>query len=166
MKRMKRGGSSSKAPRRIEGLQSVGLAAESPWPKLKLKGSRAKGKTYERRVGKYLRAAFAGAPTDFFEGQWLSFYDANGRGYAQPDIYMVFPTFVLVVEVKLKQNTLAHKQLDGLYRPLLERLYQRPTLLLQVFKFPRWEADERRVADWTSVLSLPPGRIFEWHWLG
>lgn len=103
---------------------------------------------------------------ELFEGQWLSFYDSNGRGYAQPDYYLVGATCVLVVEVKLKQNTDAHLQLNGLYRPLLERLYKLPCLMLQVFKFPRWEPDAFRLA---SLAILPPpaqAQIWELHWLG
>src|ERR1700675_1625475 len=135
------------APRRVDGLVSCSLAQSSPWPKVRLKGARAKGKAYERKVGKLFRKLM-GEQTlqgELFEGQWLAFYDANGRGYAQPDYYILAPAVVLLVEVKLKQNTDAHLQLDQLYRPLLERLYALPVVMLQVFKFPRWEADARRI---------------------
>lgn len=105
-------------------------------------------------------------PGELFEGQWLAFYDKNGRGYAQPDYYVVGPSAILLIEVKLKQNTDAHLQLVGLYAPLLTRLYSKPVWLLQIFKFPRWEGGVNRLPSLEAIFKQPFGALFEWHWLG
>jgi len=98
--------------------------------------------------------------------QWFWFVDANGKGFAQPDHYIVGKDSVLIVEVKLKQNSTAHLQLDWLYRPLLEKFYEKPAFLLQVFKYPRFAVDERRVGSITDVFARRRESIHELHWLG
>lgn len=121
-------------------------------------------------MGRYIKGNLAGlrdgAPGQLFEGQWIAFYDHNGRGYAQPDYYILYPDVILVVEVKLKQNSQAHLQLDQLYRPLLEALYKLPVRMLQIFKYPRFDPDERRVPEIKDVFWGETGKIKEWHWLG
>ncbi len=76
---------------------------------------------------------------EFFPSQWLQFVDANGPGFAQPDFYFVRPDSVLCIECKLTQHPVAWEQLRGLYAPLLEKLYARPVVCVQVCKNLRQE---------------------------
>lgn len=122
--------------------------------------------SYERKVVKELaRQLREGELPDgeLFAGQWLVFYDARGRGFAQPDAYIVFSRAVLAVEVKLTQTEIAEDQLQNLYRPLLERLYKLPVHLLQVCRHLRYERG--LVESPREVLEWPRDHVSTWHWM-
>lgn len=106
----------------IKGLRSAYLTAESPFKKEpKLKGAPAKGKTYERWVIRKLKNKL---PAEmFFPSQWIRYEDASGWHYAQPDIFILLPAKILLLEIKRTQTLEAHYQLRGLYKPLLNFLY-------------------------------------------
>lgn len=70
----------------------------------------------------------------FKHGQWLRFVDEGGSGCAQPDLFKVFPTHVLLLEVKLTHTEFAWPQMEGLYKPLLEEIFGRPVTTVQVCK--------------------------------
>lgn len=105
--------------------------------KAKLKGSAAKGKTYERKVWKYVNKWIEQ------EGRtelapiyqpWIQFEDANGWGLASPDIVLVAPDRVVVLEAKLSQTAAAEHQLVKTYFPLLSLLFAKPVFGIQVCK--------------------------------
>lgn len=66
--------------------------------------------------------------------QWLRFVDDAGPGCAQPDLFLVLPTHVLLLEVKLTHTEFAWPQMEGLYVPLLEYVFERPVTTVQVCK--------------------------------
>lgn len=102
-----------------------------------MKGSRAKGKTYERKVIKdFTRAKLAGR---VLSSPWFTFADANGLGYCQPDILIFLQESIIIVEVKLTQTSSAWQQLELLYKPVVELVYKKPVYLLQVCKHLHWE---------------------------
>ncbi len=103
----------------------------------KLKGSRAKGLAYQRQVEKELASLWAGVRS----GQWFLFFDAFGRGHAQPDAFVVFPTHVLLFEIKLTQTHEAFLQMAQLYSPILEHVYKRPIMTVQICKILRYEPE-------------------------
>lgn len=68
-----------------------------------------------------LRSEFIGA--EFFIGQWLQFVDANGGGFAQPDLFIRDPFGLWIVEFKLTWRPDAFSQLTELYSPLLGEIF-------------------------------------------
>lgn len=91
--------------------------------------------TFERSVRKELRELYG----DVFESQWLSFSDAGGFGYAQPDCFIVRETEILLFEAKLTQSDSGELQCTQLYVPLLEKIFQKPCVACQVFKNIRYK---------------------------
>ena len=125
--------------RKIRNLCSAGLSNSGPslvgGARNKLKGARAKGKRFERAFAKALQKEVAARGLgELFIGQWIHFLDANGKGYAQPDQYLVTPAAVYLFETKLTQSDQAESQTMELYAPLLEAIYKRPVVSCEVFR--------------------------------
>ena len=97
----------------------------------KLKGSRAKGLTFERQIGRKVKRR---VEQTVLLNPWVSFRDENGRGWAQPDIVIEFENHIVLIECKLTQTIKAWDQLCFLYTPLLEFIYKKPILRVQVCK--------------------------------
>ena len=66
---------------------------------------------------------------------WLEYYDENGPGFAQPDLFLLGKGGLIVIECKLTYNTRAWDQLYGLYAPLLSRLYSLPVRSIQACRY-------------------------------
>lgn len=106
----------------VKGLKSATFTAESPWKKEpKLKGSCAKGKTYERTIYRRLKAVLEENAIHY--NRWIRYEDSTGTHYAQPDIFIVCPSRIYLLEVKRTQTFEAELQLQLLYKPLLEFLF-------------------------------------------
>jgi len=118
---------------------------------------------YQHKVEKLLRK------TEGFEdvqvGKWIEFYDGNGGGYAQPDAFVVGPFSTIVFEVKLKETTWGHNQVEHLYRPLLHGIYRRPVVCVLVCKFISFPP-ESLIANPQALLDETDERTHIWHWLG
>lgn len=146
------------------GLRSVQILKNNPWrgKEPKLKGCRAKGKTYERSVVRALKRVFT-EPELIHYNEWLGFTDSTGTHFCQPDIYIHLDSYILLLEVKLTQTDQAAYQLGGLYRPLLEMLYNKPVVMVQICKNlrfpPRNEIKALREAK-------HPGIIYTYHYIG
>ena len=74
-----------------------------------------------------------------WNGEWKQwerdrFHIKSGHAFAQPDVYIVQPKCVVCFEVKLTQTEEADAQLEYLYKPLLQHIYQREVFLVQVCK--------------------------------
>lgn len=67
--------------------------------------------------------------------QWIEFNDANGRGYAEPEVFIVLKECVFLVECKRTGGVAGQLQLTHLYAPLLEFIYKRPVRCLLVCKW-------------------------------
>lgn len=107
--------------RQVQGLEWAKWAAAPAFargrPRLS-KPQRA-GLAFQRKVGKAL-VHFGSCCR---EGAWISYRDRGGLGLAQPDVMLVLPEGVLVLEIKLKFTLRAIPQLDALYVPLLQHLF-------------------------------------------
>jgi hypothetical protein len=131
----------------------------SPWKgkKPRVRGKKAAGLRYERRVGEEL----ARRKFDFAHGPWLEFSDGNGRGFAQPD-FVIYDSAQrwLILEAKLSQTSAAFEQLFSLYVPLLAHLHEGVELIpVQVCRNLR----NRKYPIIEDVSQAKPGCI--WHWL-
>lgn len=150
-------------PRQIRNLSFAQLSPTGPWAKSRLRGSKAKGIAYERRVQRKLKEMVreGSLSCSLFPSQWIEFYDENGRGWAQPDIYGVGEDWVLLVECKLTQQEWGYAQMNNLYRPLLEWIYKRPVLCLQAAHNLIYS---NRLCSPQERISLPEG-FWTWHFL-
>lgn len=87
------------------------------------RGAKAAGLRYERA----LAAALPGAK----HGQWFEFEDLAGRGYCQVDLLLdsglrkdsLGRVKLLILESKYTWTFEGHQQIEGLYRPVVERAY-------------------------------------------
>lgn len=106
----------------VKGLKSAIFTAESPWKREpKLKGSCAKGKTYERTIYRRLKAVLE--ESAIYYNKWIRYEDSTGTHFAQPDIFIVCPRRIYLLEIKRTQTFEAELQLQLLYKPLLEHLF-------------------------------------------
>lgn len=159
----------TKPSRVLKGLTSAKITeppkiyAERP----KLKGSRAKGITYERMVGRRLQERInkGEIPAELVSSQWFSFFDSVGPGYCQIDHYLICPGFIILIECKLTQSDSAPDQMDKLYRPILEMIYGVPVVCVQVCKNLR-KYPPNAIGDITDLVFKPRRGIHTWHYLG
>ncbi len=108
--------------RLIERLDHVEFAKKAPFPKARARGSKGKGIAYEKQVLKPLQKFF-GPDTKVRHNEWLAFEDDNGPGFALPDYFVLEPGLLWIFEVKYTHTLNAALQLQGLYGPLLTRLF-------------------------------------------
>ncbi len=136
-------------------------------PRARLKGSAAMGKTYERKVEKHLArwVKREGVDGELYLGQWIKFRDSVGSGHAQPDAFLVQQELVLLAEIKLTQTLLAEDQMNLLYKPLLQFIFGRPVVCVQICKGLRVDPKEMQVQDLNELLRFPRPGCFTYHWL-
>lgn len=72
-----------------------------PFVPTPLNGSRARGLTYERKVGKLLAAHCAKVGWKLWDHQWFAYKDNSGVKHFQPDFIIERKTDNVLVEVKL-----------------------------------------------------------------
>lgn len=141
----------------IVGLRNAKILKNSPWGKgsPKLKGARAKGKTYERTIFRLLKRALA-PDVELYYNLWIGYTDSQGTSYCQPDIFLVLPGWILLLECKLTQTEEAERQLQGLYKPVLEWIFHKPVVTVQVCKNlrykPKNEIQSLREANQVGIL--------------
>lgn len=126
-----------------------------------------RGLAYERKVARRFKhwldsQVLSG---ELIHGQWYSFTDANGHGYAQSDILLIQPEQVLLVECKLTQSRDAIPQLLGLYLPLVKHIWQRPVLCVQCCH-NLVKPTRRMISHPRELLEKPRIGVFTWHFLG
>jgi len=133
-----------------------GLAQSRP------KGVRGLGVKYEREVAKALPLAV--------HGQWWEFGDARGPGICQTDLVWKGKKWVLVLEVKLTWTKAGHEQLEGLYRPVVEKAVGMPMLGVEVCRGLGREALPRELQVAKSLAGAvelaKAGHMVALHWLG
>ena len=112
-------------------------------------------------MGRELRRRFGA----IFSGQWIEFHDYNGRGFAQPDHFLVLPDVVIVFECKLSQQESGLIQIGELYRPLLQKIYGKRVVGILVCKVLRRES-KWLIDDPSLVFDHAKEDIFTWHWIG
>lgn len=117
---------------------------------------------YEKRFGKYLSRLGFAPRTD-----WFSFVDRNGKGFAHPDYFLVYPQVTVVFECKLTQTDTAFVQINGLYRPILDYVFKRPVVGIQVCHNLRAVPAEGIIEDpFSAISSGDPTRTWTMHWIG
>lgn len=85
-------------------------------PKARAKrGAKAAGLRYERALAEALPLAK--------HGQWFEFEDLSGLGWCQTDLLLQTPFGIAVLEAKYTWVEEGHRQVEGLYLPILERCY-------------------------------------------
>lgn len=127
-----------------------------------MSGSRAQGKTYEKRVGEFLR----NRGYSFRSGVWIDYEDDNGVGYAQIDHLLILPDRLCIVEAKLSQTCNAELQIRELYRPLLKLITGGGLIQgVQVCK-NLYTEPQLPVRNIEEVLATTSEEIFTWHFLG
>lgn len=161
----------------VRGLKEVNLAETAPWPKPKrLTGAKAAGLAFERKLGKALPGILASSPFSDFQicqGVWLEFQDSSGRGFAQPDFFLLPPTdsilapqFGLLLECKLSLTARGWMQMEKLYLPLLRRLYRIDFKMIQVCKNLRPGFTQYPILDCIEPLSRDIESKSIWQYLG
>ncbi len=125
-----------RAPRRIEGLHWVHPRA-NPWPKTRLRGTRAAGLRFQRAVARAIPLGQA--------DQWFEFSDRHGLGYCSPDLILVGSRLIVALECKLTAVPEADAQLADLYLPILAHHYGREARGIVVVRHLRPQVDQSRV---------------------
>lgn len=70
---------------------------------------------YERDLAKALPEAK--------HGTWFEYYDSNGHGFCQPDLFLRVGEELVILEVKYTWVPEAYAQIEKLYRPVLEAAF-------------------------------------------
>ena len=127
------------------------------------------GLRFEHAVGLALRKlapSFATPSPRVRSGAWLRYEDANGRGWAQPDHFVLLDDRLLLLECKLSQTLDAWHQLEAIYAPLLRWIFGRPVVTIGVFRFlvsaPELPLPSLRAATCGAVADVV-GRRFTLH---
>lgn len=89
--------------------------------------------------------------------------DQMGPGHAQPDAFLVLPKHILLYECKLTQTVNAFLQMAQLYVPLLEQIFERPVMTLQVCRNLRYTPEAERTPQ--ELIANPEYGNFTWHCL-
>ena len=152
--------------RKVVGLRWAELRDLGPFnsePKSRI-SSVKRGNAYERLVGRTLKRLISGGELlgELRLQQWILFADANGVQWARPDAYLISDGGILLIEAKLTQTDSAAYQLLGLYLPLLRKIYNVPTLCLQVCKNLRY-VPSKFIEHPAELIEHPGPGVFTWH---
>lgn len=133
--------------------------ASIPLPRPRKKCKLA-GIKYERELAK----AISGANY----GQWFEFLDRNGRGHCQTDLILEESACIFVFEAKYTWTEAGHRQIELLYRPVVEKTWGKPVFGVVVCKVltrdtPRdWITSGFEAAKARAARGLPTVL----HWIG
>lgn len=97
-------------------------------------------------------------------GQWFSFSDDNGPGFCQPDILLITPALIFILECKLSYTDWAWPQLRQLYKPIVERVFERPAITIQVCKHLYADVPGL-IESIQQTMDAPGGGCLTWHFL-
>lgn len=95
-------------------------------PKSRPRGKKAAGLRYERDLAKAVPGAI--------HGQWFEFTDSAGHGWCQPDLFFESHSAIWVLEAKYTWTEAGHRQIDRLYKPVLEKALDKPCFGMVVAK--------------------------------
>lgn len=145
----------------IEGLKWARLAASGPgFAPSRPRGAKRQGVKYEKELAK--------AIPDAIHGQWIEFCDRHGTGWAQPDLLLRGKRAILVLEAKLSWTFEGHQQVDNLYCPLCEAIWQLPAFGVVVTRglrpMPRGFSVVRNLNE--ALAGARAGRKMVLHWIG
>jgi hypothetical protein len=152
--------------RRIEDLRKARVLPDQPSfiPTPRLRGAKAQGKTFERKVGRKLISDFG--LSRLRSNVWFEFYDKNGDGWAGADHILFLPDRIVIFECKLSQTPSGISQIQFLYRPLVQFIF--PDRLVQGVQVCKnlYQEAPGQVDSLAEVLSSSSEAIFTWQWLG
>lgn len=80
------------------------------------RGAKRHGVKYERDFARAL-------DHDAWHGKWFEFWDANGRGWCQPDVLLRVGEMIVILECKYTYVPEARGQIVQLYKPVVEAAY-------------------------------------------
>lgn len=144
----------------VSGLLWAQARERGPWGPGRARGAKAHGLRYERALAKALPGAL--------HGQWFEFADRNGRGWCQPDLIRNLGDALLVLEAKFTWVPDGQRQIDQLYRPVVERAWGLPVLGVVVCKVLAPGATDVAVTGDLAVATAlaRQHRPVVLHWLG
>jgi hypothetical protein len=64
--------------------------------------------------------------------KWIRFFDEHGIGHAEPEAYVVLKDRIILFEVKRTGMPAGRMQMEGLYQPLLEKIFEKPVYSLLI----------------------------------
>lgn len=122
----------TKQKRVLSNLQEVELLEKAPGflRRGRRSASQSAGLHYERKVAEYFAAYFSEAGA--IHGPWLNFKDDTGKGWCQPDLFLLpphRPDVLWVGECKLKASKHAEERLTNMYIPCASILYPDHTIV-------------------------------------
>jgi len=133
------------------------------------RGIKAAGIRYEKTLLKALLLRFPKSGLDI--SPWYEYWDANGRGYCQPDlvVYDVQHDRYVIVEIKLTNYVQADNTLNGLYVPVLAAAHDTVPAAMIIVRHLSPGINLSRVHDTFSAafcasFTSSPAPI--WHYLG
>lgn len=156
-------------PRQVRGLKHVTLESKGPFQsKPKLKGRAALGISYQNKALDQLEPLSRFGT--FRREPWFKYRDTYGIHWCQPDGLLELPDRVITIEVKLSLRRLetALVQLNKLYKPTVEMLFQKPAVPLVIFKHWLGEAEIELVDDPEELVYKTLSSIRQphgWHYL-
>lgn len=102
-------------------------------PKARLRGTKALGLTFERKVGLVLGRLFS----EVHSGVWFEYQTLDKVAVCQPDHFAVLSDKIILVECKLSEKIEAWVKMRELYAPILEQHYARPVARVQAARHLR-----------------------------
>ncbi len=151
----------------VSPLATARFGVDSPWPKVRYSGSRARGKAYERSLVKPLRCWSNARKASLEVGPWIRFEDINGLGFAQPDFLIFDDDLLWILEAKLTDCPEARDQLLGLYAPLCHHLWPKLVQIpVVVTKNLVSGSKGRPIHKLEEVFGLPQQEVYLWHFFG
>ena len=101
---------------------------------------------------------------DLRQNEWIEYEDDNGKGFAQPDGFVVIREFVFLFECKLTGGPAGKEQMLDTYVPLLEHMFERPVRSLLVCKWRTPDTPGPFVENWIEFLRS--GHSYAcWNWM-
>jgi len=101
--------------------------------KPKLKGTKAQGAAYEKKIVKGLEKQFG---ESFNYHKWFCFRRTldGKKEYCEPEMFLLFKNFICLMECKRTGNMWGKQQMENFYAPVLEKVYDRPVRCLLICK--------------------------------
>lgn len=126
-------------------------------PNSRPRGAKGQGLKYERDFAKALPSAM--------HGQWFEFWDANGRGWCQPDFLLRVGETIVVLECKYTWTPLGRGQIGQLYKPVVEAAFGARAVGVVVCKHLIPEAPKSVPGLEEAIRLAVAGKESVLHWL-
>lgn len=140
---------------------------KSPWPKVRLRGSRAAGMAFQRKTVKWLqRNQISLGLTRVLPDLWVRAPDGSLNS---PDVVCLTSTYGIVIECKLRRNLAARDQLVRYLRCVLGLGLAERWVLVHAFRWhdgaPARGGTAAEGPPWQGLAVPNPSVIYDWHLL-